>query len=538
MGDRSRGRAAMAVVFLLFSGLYLFFAAPGPLFGDSGEFQTLGAVGGIAHQPGYPLYVIVGRGLGMLLPGNPAYRMNCMSCLFGGLAVGMLGLVLLELGVPAIAAVAGAVAYGAGFTVWWFSIRAEVYSLAAFLFLSAFLVALRALRIGSFRLYFLAAVLSGFAFVTHLTLGPALIVLWLFLLLPAAAGISRFARVTAAAAGLLVGLSPYLYAAWIDSGTHPLNYLAYSIDAAAGQFGLTPETFDEPWERIGWLLFGSQAKMTFYLFDPRGLMRNLAHLLSIEFVYHYGPLSMPLAAIGIVVSRRRMERRLPIILAVAVVSSALVILYGALHLIPVFSLAVAIADAILVSFGIAWVIDRLRRRGRRRTAIVAAIVLAALVVVPAHALRMTAERTPAVPVFWRMPMETGPRMTGPVPSLRGYDEARQFGETVLVSVPENCLVTGDWYEMIVLFYLRYAEERRTDISLEIGYAEHFDRIRRWASRPGPDPRPVVFLEPMPGLTGRFAPCDTMRLAGGRCLLLSDGSPRIIPSRRSGGTIGR
>ncbi|MBN1885399.1 MAG: DUF2723 domain-containing protein [Candidatus Krumholzibacteriota bacterium] len=532
-----RGRIVVLALFPLFSCLYVCFAAPGPLFGDSGEFQTLGAVGGIAHQPGYPLYVIVGRCLGRMLPGNPARRMNCMSCLFGGVAVAMLGLVLIELGLSATAAVAGAVVYGMSFTVWWFSIRAEVYSLAVFVFLAVLLSALRAFRSGSRGAYGLTAVLTGFALVSHISFAPPLLVLWSWLLLfSPLSGRSRLVRAGIAAIGLAVGLTPYLYAAWIDAGAHPLNYLAYTIDADAGQYGLTSGTFDEPWERLSWLLLGTQARMQHYLFDPRGIARNLAHLLSIEYVYHYGIFAPVLVLIGIVSARRSRDRRLALVFAMTAAAAVFVLLYGALHLMPVYSLPVAIGNAILVAFGIAALVGHLRGKSHRTAALVTAMIAVVLVVVPAHLLRVAAERSDAFPARWRMPLEIGPRMTGAFPSLRGYGTARTFGEAVLASAPDGSLVTGNWYEMIVLFYLHYAEEVRPDIELEVGYIEHFGRIRRWAESREPAPHPVVFLEEIPGLTDRFTPCDTLRTCTGRCLLVSDGCC-VTPSSRSGGRAG-
>ncbi len=61
---------------------YISTAAPGLLPADAGEFQWIAARMGVAHPPGYPLYVLVGHLFIRLLPiGSPAYRLNLMSAL-------------------------------------------------------------------------------------------------------------------------------------------------------------------------------------------------------------------------------------------------------------------------------------------------------------------------------------------------------------------------------------------------------------------------------------------------------------------------
>ena len=62
---------------------YVVTAAPDVLPADAGEFQWVAAQMGVAHPPGYPLYMLVGHLFIRLLPwGTPAYRLNLMSALF------------------------------------------------------------------------------------------------------------------------------------------------------------------------------------------------------------------------------------------------------------------------------------------------------------------------------------------------------------------------------------------------------------------------------------------------------------------------
>jgi hypothetical protein len=61
---------------------------------DTGEMSVAAATLGVAHPPGYPLYVLLAR-LSILCPlGNPAYRLNLLSAVAGAAACAMLFSVL------------------------------------------------------------------------------------------------------------------------------------------------------------------------------------------------------------------------------------------------------------------------------------------------------------------------------------------------------------------------------------------------------------------------------------------------------------
>jgi hypothetical protein len=81
----------------LAAALYLRTLAPGLLGGDSGEFQFAAWLGGFAHPTGYPLYLLLGYLWTHILPfGDPAWRMNVFSALWGAVAVGLLYLLALR----------------------------------------------------------------------------------------------------------------------------------------------------------------------------------------------------------------------------------------------------------------------------------------------------------------------------------------------------------------------------------------------------------------------------------------------------------
>src|SRR4051794_16344888 len=54
---------------------------------DTAMFQFIGRVLGVAHNPGYPLFVLLTHGFSWVPIGSLAYRINLFSALLGGLTV-------------------------------------------------------------------------------------------------------------------------------------------------------------------------------------------------------------------------------------------------------------------------------------------------------------------------------------------------------------------------------------------------------------------------------------------------------------------
>lgn len=55
--------------------------------GDSGELCFNSCALGVAHPPGYPLFIMIGFLFTKIIPiGTPAFRVNCVSCCCGALS--------------------------------------------------------------------------------------------------------------------------------------------------------------------------------------------------------------------------------------------------------------------------------------------------------------------------------------------------------------------------------------------------------------------------------------------------------------------
>ena len=179
-----------------FLALVLYFRtlAPGLLGGDSGEFQFAAWLGGFVHPTGYPLYLILGYLWTHLLQlGDPAWRMNLFSALWGGGAVGLFYLLAARMAwltsarLPAL--IRRALALFAAFTfavtptLWSQAVIAEVYTLHAAFVIAVLLGLVTWAETHDRRAFYATAALYGLSLTHHRTmllLAPAMMVfVWL-----------------------------------------------------------------------------------------------------------------------------------------------------------------------------------------------------------------------------------------------------------------------------------------------------------------------------------------------------------------------
>ena len=153
-GDATRIRPTSwlvsALLFVAFLALYIITLAPDVLAADSGELQVVAAQLGVAHPPGFPLYVLLAHLFTRLPIGSPAYMVNLLSAVFGALTVVVVyrsGLLLTGRRLPALL---GAVALGTATTFWSQATTANVRSLTA-LFAALAIYALLEFRIATKR---------------------------------------------------------------------------------------------------------------------------------------------------------------------------------------------------------------------------------------------------------------------------------------------------------------------------------------------------------------------------------------------------
>src|ERR687897_680762 len=207
------GGAVAVLVGILYIGTLaptiLPYGAPDTL--DSPMLQTAVPVLGVGHPTGYPTYMMLTHFFTYLPFGDPAYRVNLASAVYGVAAVLLVYLAGLRLARRAVAAAAGALAFGLSGAFWSQAVIAEVYTLEALLVALAILVLLlwRDRREGRYLL--LSAFLVGLSLTHHLTsilLVPATLA---FVFFTDRRVFSRKGLILKGVGLFLLGLLPLLY---------------------------------------------------------------------------------------------------------------------------------------------------------------------------------------------------------------------------------------------------------------------------------------------------------------------------------------
>lgn len=191
--------------------VYILTLAPTVTEGDSGALITVMHTMGIAHPPGYPLYVLLGKLFTWLPVGSIAWRVNLASAVFGAAAAFMVFLTVLRLTRDRWAGLLSAGLFAFSPLVWRYSVVTEVFSLNNLLVATIMYVALLYHENKKQRTLWLLALLSGLAVSHHQTSLFVIAPVWLWL-----ATVNKQMIVTTRTLGkcalfFVLGLTPFLY---------------------------------------------------------------------------------------------------------------------------------------------------------------------------------------------------------------------------------------------------------------------------------------------------------------------------------------
>jgi hypothetical protein len=195
---------------------------------DSGDLVAAAYTLGIAHPPGYPLYMLLGKLFTFLPVGEVAYRLNLMSAVSAAAGVALVYLIALllqpetaDMVSSVIIAAASALLLAFSHTFWSQAIIAEVYTL------NAFLVALLVYLVTLFRSTGKRKLLWMLFLTLGLSLGNHLSVVLLLpgiLFLVLRRGLPKPKTLLGMAGFLLLGLSIYLYLPLRAAQNPPINW--------------------------------------------------------------------------------------------------------------------------------------------------------------------------------------------------------------------------------------------------------------------------------------------------------------------------
>lgn len=164
------GYVAFGISFLI----YLLTASSEVTFFDSGELITSSFTLGIAHPPGYPVYVMLSHLFNYIPVGSVAFRVSFFSAICGSLTSFLTYLIVVELTgkrntIDAITALLSSLIIGFSYTHWSQSVVAEVYSLSTFLIILCIFLNIKFIKSGDLRFIYTACLFTGIAITAHLT---------------------------------------------------------------------------------------------------------------------------------------------------------------------------------------------------------------------------------------------------------------------------------------------------------------------------------------------------------------------------------
>jgi tetratricopeptide (TPR) repeat protein len=219
----ARGRWYPPGVFAAALALYVATMPRGILPGDSGELAAAAHTLSVAHPPGYPLYLMVGKLFSAgFASGTVAFRLNLLSGIAGAATAALAVPVLFRLGVGRLLSVLVALALATLQSFWLQATMTEVYAFNGLFTMLLLYLAVRGAGEGD-RAYLIVSFIGGLAVSHHLSLvypllGSLLLLAW---------GRRTLPRPGTLALGLVLfalGLSIWLYIPVRSSLGPPLTW--------------------------------------------------------------------------------------------------------------------------------------------------------------------------------------------------------------------------------------------------------------------------------------------------------------------------
>jgi len=460
-------------VFLVALVVYSWTLAPAVTLTDSGELIVAAYGLGVAHPPGFPLWIMLAHLASLVPVGNVAVRINFSSAVFAALACAMLTLVVAELIVTGSRFAAPrrrnkparqgsniessktggllmfAPAIGAGLlmafcrTLWAYATITEVYTLNALLVLLVFFLVVRwrrriietrtdsSVEIATHDTWIYAA-----AFVFGLAMGVHHVTV--ALTLPA------IAVVVYRTEGLKFFTSRrLLYAALISITALILvySYLPWAASRSPAMNWGNPRSLQEIW----WHITGRQYRVFFY-FSPAAMGAQFVEFCRMalrEFGFAWLPLTLFLAGAGLASTHKRDRTAFWFLLLILLADLAYALSYEIAEDKDAYYLPTFISIAIAAGLGIHWLIQL---AASRRSPIWTPSLAAATAIVLTSATAFAAN--------W------------PFNNRRHYFIADDYVENLFSTIaPNGLMLTQDWQVASPMLYAQEIEQRRRDVKV-------------------------------------------------------------------------
>ncbi len=420
----------------------------GLLVDDSAEFQTMARLFGHTHPTGYEVYTFV-AGVAALVPiGNPATRVTAWSAAAGALTIGLVYLVIRQLGAGVIGAVAGAVSLAVGATFWSQSVIAEVYTTGLLLAAIILGALIRWDTNRDPKWLFIAGVSGGLSLGVHFTNGLFVPAIALFLVLSTRKLDSWKVAIAGAVAGATLAIIAF---GIIDLVNPPNQYFDAVIAPSASAWDLEPAQIDGVGERLkfDWTARQFQSQM---FSDPGRLMPE-------RWAGFRGSLSEEISLVGLILAGLGavgLAKRSPRIALLLFLSLLIQLVYAFNYeiggLVYVFYLPAYLLLALLLGLGLDLVGQGLSRlplpaKGANQLGMTAIGLLAVLPVLQPNLGSLSVASTPVFD-FESYPVES---------------DTELIVAATIRDLPENSVVLTDWDLLYTYVYVASVEQGRDDL---------------------------------------------------------------------------
>jgi hypothetical protein len=439
-------------------GLTIFIStlAPGLLRDDSAEFQTLAYTLGMTHATGYPVYIFLAKAFTRLIPvRNIAYRVNLLSAVLGAVCMALVYLAGRTLVGWRLPAVAGSLVIGLDRVFWSQAIIAELYTASAALVAAEFVLLFAWRRNGKWSVLFAAGLLGGLSLGVHNTVALAAPAIILYLLISAAGRRDWLAASGGAALGMALALAAYLL---LDAWNVPSSYFNSVARPSLSVWGITPQGFESPFQRLSFLY-------TAYQFRRFMLDFSVFHKIFNLYIGGIDPMVFVLAGLGLLGLIWRKWREALLIAVAYAVMIGFALTYSIFD-VYVFFIPTLVPLVLLMASGLGGLmyaagglVARLHaERWSPWVANIAGLFLLALVISPRVA-DVQDSLQEGVPVFL-----SSYRLDEMVYPTRTPDAPHQEAKAVVDRVEDNAIVFTNWDLLYTFYYVADVEEGRTGIA--------------------------------------------------------------------------
>ena len=221
--------------FLINYLIYLLTLAPTVTFEDSGELIAAAYNLGIPHEPGYPLFSIIGKLFSLIPVGNVAYRLNLMSAFFSSLAAVFIcysTIIIIEdtfintklwqnIGQKQISfikycvALSSGIFFGTSYEIWEQSIITEVYGLNNFFIALFILLTLiwnrQKTKESKLKYLFLISFIIGLTLTNHPSSLLIIPVFFIYIIVSDRTILLNFKTILKSVFYFFIGLLPFIY---------------------------------------------------------------------------------------------------------------------------------------------------------------------------------------------------------------------------------------------------------------------------------------------------------------------------------------